>query len=357
MWKKICYNVFIFFFFVMVLSIQIFFLFQINTQAVGESSTELLLIETLYKDKKTNQDVQDTLQIVFVGDIMFDRQVEKQIQTKGQFFLFEKIESFLREFDLVIGNLEGPIVKKAPDFGVHSMQFAFDASVLESLSFAHFDVVSLANNHTQNMGSDGLEETRDLLNARDILSVGDPIDCQIDPMKELNEPVILFAFNQTFPFNCSNQAIVKIIEDARNSFPNYFFIIFMHWGNEYEPKSSLIQQEAAHAFINAGADLIIGSHPHVVQEIELYKNKLIFYSLGNFIFDQYFSKETQENLALAIKLTEEHLQIDLISLDSHLSQPFIMEEVLKNLFLENLSKKSDKHLYSQIENGSLIINK
>jgi gamma-polyglutamate biosynthesis protein CapA len=73
-------------------------------------------------------------------------------------------------------------------------------------------------------------------------------------------------------------------------------IVYAHWGNEYQSNSNLAIQTIAHKLIDAGADVIIGSHPHVVQESEIYNGKVIYYSLGNFIFDQYFMPETQQGL-------------------------------------------------------------
>ena len=83
--------------------------------------------------------------------------------------------------------------------------------------------------------------------------------------------------------------------------------VMPHWGIEYErEKPSAQQRQEAHALIDAGADVIIGAHPHVIQPIELYQDKPIFYSLGNFIFDQYFSQETMEGLAVGVTLIKEY---------------------------------------------------
>ncbi len=79
-------------------------------------------------------------------------------------------------------------------------------------------------------------------------------------------------------------------------------VVNIHWGTEYEHEYNTTQSITAHALSDSGADVIIGHHPHVVQGLEIYKNKLIFYSLGNFIFDQYFSSDTQTGLSLGLSI-------------------------------------------------------
>ena len=132
-------------------------------------------------------------------------------------------------------------------------------------------------------------------------------------------------------------------------------IVFLHWGEEYQLISSSSQRKLAHSLIDAGADLIIGSHPHVVQEIEKYKGKLIFYSLGNFIFDQYFSRETQKGLAVSLELYPSRIIYKLYPYTLFHSQPKLMNEKEREWFLNNLAEKSSADLRSQIKNGIIEI--
>lgn len=292
--------------------------------------------------------------LLFVGDIMLDRGVEVLIRKNSVFYPFEKIKNFLRGIDIVVGNLEGPILKNPPHFPQDSLKFAFSSETLRALSFFNFNLLSLANNHTFDTGKKGLEETKELLSKEKINFVGHPINCKEDFLFE-KEDLFFLAFNKTFPFNCSNEEIVDIIREIRQTNKNKFLIVIFHWGNEYQNKSSIFQQDLAHQVINAGADLIIGHHPHVVQEIEEYKGKLIFYSLGNFIFDQYFSKETQESLAVGLEIYPEKIIFRLFPIQSKLSQPFLMDKKEASEFLEKLAKKSDSDLFEQIRNGIIEI--
>ena len=119
-------------------------------------------------------------QILFVGDIMLDRNVEVLMKKNGDNYPFEKIKDFLAEQDFVVANLEGPIVAKPKNFGEHAVQFAFASDSSNVLKENHINLVSLANNHTLNMGEKGLLETRNFLQTDKIGALGDPLLCVND---------------------------------------------------------------------------------------------------------------------------------------------------------------------------------
>jgi len=296
---------------------------------------------------------ENSAEIAFVGDIMLDRWVEKLMEKKGYDYPFLKIKNFLKKIDFVFGNLEGPIVKNPPDFPEKSLKFAFSPKVLPSLSL--FNLFSLANNHTLNMGEEGLKETRNFLKSSGINFVGDPVSCDFSLSFFKSKTFSFLAFNRRSPSKCSDEEVLAVIEKVKKKYKNTFLILYFHWGNEYQKKSSFSQRRLAKKAINAGADLIIGSHPHVVQEIEKYKGKLIFYSLGNFIFDQYFSQATQEGLIVKLEMKKDKLIFSLFPFKSVLSQPDLMKEKEKREFLKNLSKKSSADLKKEIEEGRIII--
>jgi poly-gamma-glutamate synthesis protein (capsule biosynthesis protein) len=99
----------------------------------------------------------------------------------------------------------------------------------------------------------------------------------------------LVNFNQFIGENYPQKTIEAIWQAKKDS---SFVVVYAHWGDEYSPITEY-QKSLAHSFIDAGADLIVGSHPHIIQETENYMGKNIYYSLGNFIFDQYFSDEVK----------------------------------------------------------------
>jgi len=303
------------------------------------------------------QDIESQLEsktIVFVGDMMLDRGVEYLMEKNSFLYPFEKINEFLKDFDIVFGNLEGPINKNPQYFSDKSLMFSFSAEIIEGLSFANFNLLSLANNHTLNMSQEGLEETRELLEKNKIDFVGEPILCNQDFSFE-KENIIFLAFNKSFNTYCKNEEIVETIELVKSENPENFLIVSIHWGKEYELTNSFSQYELAYQIIDAGADLIIGHHPHVVQNIEIYKEKLIFYSLGNFIFDQYFSEETQQGLAVGLEIYPKKLVYQIFPIQSHLAQPFLMEKKEADNFLNGLAQKSNEELAEEIKKGIIEI--
>ena len=309
-------------------------------------------------ERGNSQEAKDTEEIkgrtiLFTGDIMLDRGVEYLINKNSVYYPFEKINQFLRGIDIIAGNLEGPIVENPPNFSDESLKFAFSPETIEGLSFANFNLFSLANNHTFNMNKAGLEETKVFLTKASINFVGHPIECDKDFLFE-KDNVVFLAFNKTFFFNCSDKEIIELVSETRSHNPDKFLVVIFHWGEEYQSKSSIAQQKLAHQIVDAGADLIIGSHPHVVQEVEEYKEKLIFYSLGNFIFDQYFSKKTQQGLAMGLEIYPEKLVFRLFPIESYFSQPFLMEKVEAVEFLDELAQKSSLQLFDGIRDGIII---
>ena len=298
----------------------------------------------------------DPKTIVFLGDIMLDRGVEYLIKKNDVFYPFKEISPFLNKFDLVFGNLEGPIVKKTKAFSDESLMFCFKEETIKGLISANFSIISLANNHTLNMGKEGLKETRELLKENKIEFVGDPLACTQDFILKKDD-LIFLAFDRTLR-GCEDEEVISAIESARNQNPDKFLIVSLHWGMEYELKSDTsLQQELAHQIIDKGVDLIVGGHPHVVQEIEEYKEKLIFYSLGNFIFDQYFSTSTQQSLAIGLEIYPDELVYKIYPLQSHLAQPALMKQEQGQKFLEELAERSSESLVEEIKKGIIRIKK
>ena len=295
--------------------------------------------------------------VLFTGDMMLDRGVEYQIEKHGDWFYpFSKIKLLLSQADMAVGNLEGPIVSQPPKFPDHSLRFAFSPEVVSSLAKANFQLLSLANNHTENMGEGGWQETKDHLQQANIDSIGHPVKCDQDS-SIVKGPFVFLAFNKTFPVNCSDEKIVQIVQETRQSYPDKFLVVIFHWGNEYALKSSAAQQSLAHETVKAGADLILGSHPHVVQEIEEYQGRLIFYSLGNFIFDQYFSQETQEGLIVGLKLYPQKVVYQLFATQGNLSQPSVILGEDRENFLDGLAQRSASVLSSSIKKGKIELDR
>jgi poly-gamma-glutamate synthesis protein (capsule biosynthesis protein) len=321
-----------------ILLIVILLIAIFGISALRESGPQIVEIRNSAKNGQLNTETITPLSVLFVGDVMLDRKVEAQMEKNGYGYPFEKIKDFLGKNDFVFANLEGPISKNPAKFSLSAMTFAFSDKVIQPLLDSNFRIFSLANNHTLNMYGDGLEETKTILKQAGIDWVGDPLACSNDYIEKEN--LIFMAFNTTFS-ECGEDTIVGIIERTKKENSDKFMIISMHWGEEYKTESSRTQKQLAHEIIDAGADLIIGHHPHVAQEYEKYKDKMIFYSLGNFIFDQYFSEETQQGLAVRLEVYPASggvhgpkILYRIIPIESIISQPQLMEKEEAEKFMK-----------------------
>ncbi|GAI65638.1 unnamed protein product, partial [marine sediment metagenome] len=198
--------------------------------------------------------------ILLVGDIMLDRGVEDLIKQNSIYYPFQKIGHFLRGVDIVFGNLEGPIVKNPPELSDNSLKFAFNPEVIKGISWCNFNLFSLANNHTLDMGKEGLEETKRWLRKYHINSVGNPLSGNLSSQdfSFSTDKIIFLAFNQIFPFAIREEEIIKTTKTVKSLNPDNFLIVSLHWGEEYKLINSSAQQKLAHQLIEAGADLIIG---------------------------------------------------------------------------------------------------
>ena len=305
-------------------------------------------VETFAKAVKT---------VLLVGDIMLDRDVENLMKQNSIYYPFQKIGQFLRGMDIVFGNLEGPVVNNPTEFPANSLKFAFNPEVIKGTSWSNFNLFSLANNHTPDMGKEGLEETKKWLRKYGINFVGSPLTGSSDNLNSsfIRNNITFLAFNQIFPFIDREEEMIKAIRTVKSLNPDNFFIVSMHWGEEYKLINSPAQQSLAYKIIEAGADLIIGHHPHAVQNIEKYQGKIIFYSLGNFIFDQYFSPDTQQGLAVGLEIYPDRLVCRLFPLQINLSQPVLMKQNKAREFLIQLAKRSDDKLVDEIKVGIIKI--
>ncbi len=290
--------------------------------------------------------------IFFGGDMMLGRSVAVQMGKNGNEYPFANIKETVSSADYAIANLEGPITK-VNNSPTNRMVFHFDPALAPVLEAAGFDALSLANNHGLDQGAKGAADTKKNLSAADIGYFGE-VSSDKGPILNFETGGQKFAvFGLHDVYRKIDPAVVaKEIETAKKD--DAFVIVYPHWGVEYDHEHNARQAELAHAFIDAGADLVVGSHPHVVQGIEVYKGKTIFYSLGNLIFDQYFSVETQEGLALRLNIKADgKMTVDLLPYEIPKSQPSFVEGDKKSKMLQDLASWSDPALKDLITVGNI----
>src|SRR3989344_3557533 len=220
-----------------------------------------------------------------------------------------------------------------------NLDFEFSPKIIKTLSFLHINTASLANNHSDNAGSEGITITRSLLGAAGIQPFGGATQSSVFRIAHITGNGISLAvigMNLTYPNQDAN-ILIPIIAELKKD-PTVRVMIMPHWGEEYEKKHTLAQENTAHTWIDAGADMIIGSHPHVIEDAELYKGAPIIYSLGNLLFDQTFSRATQEGLLIGGKFTTDDLTFFGLPVQSIKYQPqFIRgerkKEILNSLYI------------------------
>lgn len=285
--------------------------------------------------------------LIFTGDVIPARSVNSQMVQRNNFkYPFEETASFLQNADLTIINLEAPLVKNCPvtDTG---MIFCGDPRFIEGLTFAGIDIASLANNHSTNWGNEGIDQTVALLSQNGIATTG----ANNIVYKEVKGTKFSFiAFNGVSPFDLSYISKIektdienKIKEAKTNS---DFIIVLYHWGKEYSPLPAADSIAPFDPFeigrftIDSGADLVVGNHPHAVQGYEIYKEKPIFYALGNFVFDQMWSSETRAGALLKIDLLGNKItsfSFYPVRIDNY-AQPKFLEGEEKEAVLKNLNR-------------------
>lgn len=310
-----------------------------------------------YNTDRTSK--KSVLTMLAVGDMMFDRGVREYSGELGPEYSFEKIngleDRFFDGVDIVTGNLEGAISdRRAPQ---KAYDFAFDENVAQVLKAKNFDVVSLANNHSLDQGELGYKSTVQSLTAVGIGSTGH----QLSPLPvwytTIDDQRVAMVGVHATTSNYDKVAIKQTIIDAKNGAD--IVIVQAHWGNEYVERPPLYVQNLATAMIDAGADIIIGHHPHVMQGMTLYKNKPIFWSLGNFIFDQDWSPETQQGLTIGLAIENDKTTIALLPISIIKGQPQLMRGAQKRTALSKFAARSDlpTNLLESAKSGMLEIYK
>ncbi len=303
--------------------------------------------QSLKKNTLTEQETH-TVTLLAVGDISLSRNIAQTIKIKQDpLYPFRGIEPLLQSTDFNFGNLETPFSKSDAFTPNNTLVFNAPKANVAGLKAYNFKVLNLANNHAFDQGLSGVLTTRKILADNNILFTGsgESLDeAWMPAVYETNGIKIGFIGASYSSINDGGKTTnnyVARIEDldrltAQVSFLKSqadFIVVTMHAGTEYTATPNEAQIKFAHAAVDAGADIVIGAHPHWVQEKELYcpisgsspfkgevrwdehsQNsdahplhsdcKWIYYSLGNFIFDQSWSEQTKKGLALKITLSK-----------------------------------------------------
>ncbi|HWR61660.1 MAG TPA: CapA family protein [Clostridia bacterium] len=257
--------------------------------------------------------------ILAVGDILLDRGVGAYLEKNGFDYPYTGCGDSILKADIAFANLECPLTEGGkPALKRPELIFRGNTRNGPALKDAGFDILNLANNHTMDQGREGLLDTVELLESSGIRTLGAG-----KSRSEARKPVFIekgwtklgFLGYSDFPpegymydedkADVARPDMKTLKEEIRTAAEQCdFLVVSFHWGKEFDSYPGDRQREMAHAAIDSGAGLVIGHHPHMLQGAEEYKGKLIFYSLGNFVFDRQLHKGTDESVMLDIAVTD-----------------------------------------------------
>jgi poly-gamma-glutamate synthesis protein (capsule biosynthesis protein) len=302
------------------------------------------------------------LKIYAVGDIMLGEQklcnnfgVKSIIKKNGADYLFKDTFPLFNDGDIVFGNLESSITDRNT-VSKNDSFFCADPSAIPSLKKAHFNILSIANNHIMEHGQISFYNTIQILKENGITPIGIRNKTDILSIDGVKVAFLAYSFiADNMKEVCYNKIRTEktIIEDIKKvKSRSNIIIISLHWGYEYTPYPSPDQIRIGRTLVDSGADIVLGGHPHVTQSYEIYKNRPIFYSLGNFIFDDTYIPTTQKSIIAAITINNSlnsfEVTIIPVQLDKENYQPRLITNPSKRTsldYIETIRKK--------IENQSL----
>jgi poly-gamma-glutamate synthesis protein (capsule biosynthesis protein) len=282
--------------------------------------------------------------LMATGDVGVGRSVNVNQTKYGFDWAFKRVGDQLASADLTLINLENPLVSNCP-LTNEGMVFCGDLRNAGAFQRVGIDVVSLANNHAGNYGIDGVAQTIRVLENNGI-SVSGSESRKILYKDVKGTKVAIVGINDVTKYQPGvvnmDENTFRLIREARDN--SELVIVTVHWGEEYQSLPTTRQRELAKGFVEAGADLIIGNHPHWIQGAELIGDKVVVYAHGNFIFDQEWSLETKTGVAGRYYFYENKL-IDVEFLPVRImnyGQPYWLDGVEKEAVLQHMKEISGR---------------
>lgn len=321
--------------------------------SVGAHDVEV--IDGIYYFKKGEKQAEGPITLVAFGDVMLGRHVRTLMDANGMNYPFLNIGD-LKGSDFVHANFEGPI-REYPVATSKSISFRFKSDVIWPLKESGINIVTIANNHALDQGWQGREETKKFLNEAGVRYFGHPKNESDDNVyigEVAGKRVAFIGYDDTI-FRVEDNSARELISGLEGQVD--YTIVSIHWGAEYKHQPLQRKEYLAHLFVDSGADLVVGHHPHVVQTMEVYNGVPIFYSLGNFVFDQYWSLDTQEGLGIGVELYEDKQIIYLYPYKLPQSQPEFMVGDERTAFIEKFISwgNYNEELTSQIRFGKVEV--
>lgn len=334
----------------------IFFGFFISASSIDDSS--IILDERPVTSDIVSDQTQKAVTVRFFGDVMLGRHVETLMHSNGQEYPLDNWWLDVKS-DASVINFESAMTKPHRQTRNFTFQFATNPTFISALDKLHVTHASLANNHALDFGQAGYNLTTVSLTENNITTFGHPTSIATSTsasfFRKNDITISLVGLHTLFktPSHSDLSSLFTYVNEMSD-----VQVVFVHWGDEYSLVSNAEQQQLAEQLVDLGADVIIGHHPHVVQEIALIAGVPVFYSLGNFIFDQYFSPAVQDGLVVDMVIGESlAFNLHPVTSQNTPSQPRLLSNDEQMEFLQILADRSDKKLYDMILEGRIDLEK
>ena len=289
--------------------------------------------------------------LVFTGDIGFDRYMYKKWEDEN--LISDDILSFLHGADHVIANVEGPVAPSAPNTttdGAQQLLHTIDPEAVAVLNKMHADIWNICNNHIMDAGEFGIKSTLEIAKENSVQTIGAGMD-----IHEARTPVILDEAGGIGMFGVGYQRACRKADENKAGCYSWsdldeiqktineikkkcrWCVVVAHAGEEFTPLPSPYTRDRYHLYLEMGADIVVSHHPHVPMNYETVGDKVIFYSLGNFIFDTDYQRSqygTEKGLLVKIKFTEDNFTWEPMGLEIIRGEEKIVKSDLPAIFTD-----------------------
>ena len=321
-------------------------------------STQENSVRKTVQQEQDKQEGQEELVLSFVGDMMFDKSVAGFIKSKGERYVFEGYEKHFKGSDIVFSNLETSLSTKGQPIKDKEYTFRSSPKLAPYLKEYNFTVLSIANNHVLDYGQSAFVETMNVLKEAGVSYVGGGLNKQEASngvvMERKGLKIGFIAFTRVTPsvdwyagakkpgiigaYKVHEAEVLSAVGNLKDKCD--LLVVSLHWGKEGSVEVREQETELAHLLIDSGVDVIMGHHPHVVQKVEMYKGKPIFYSLGNFFFTTSYSEICNKTMMATLRYgcNGELKSVEAVPGIIRLGRPVPMEEPQKKEFIEYLNK-------------------
>jgi len=335
--------------------------FQVTEPAVQNDSQHASADEQL----QVPEQAAEKLTIALVGDIMFAGHVGDTLRTKGADYIFEGYGEHFKEADIAFANLETAISHRGQPMEDKEFTFRSSPLVAEALKKYNISAVSIANNHVLDYGYDAFEDTLTALENNGVKYSGggrnkeEALKGTIIEKKGIK--VGFIAFSRVVPvvdwyatdkkpgilgaYKVHEPEVLELIRGFKSKCD--VLVVSVHWGKEGSLEARDAEIESARNMIDSGADIIMGHHPHVVQGIEIYKDKPIFYSLGNFIFTGSRFEDGNKTIMAKVRISSDKKveSIEVVPGIIKSGRPMPMDEESGRAFLEQMNRYNINYSY------------